>query len=83
MPRSVKLTCAGCDYFHADPADAKNGWCYVEPMALGVPRQKPACRHYLAQGRQRPGEVSIRFAELKPQQEAQLPAIARELRRDA
>ena len=29
MSRAVRPTCAGCDYFHADPADAKNGWCYV------------------------------------------------------
>lgn len=83
MSRAVRPTCAGCDYFHADPADAKNGWCYVEPMALGVPRKKPACRHYLAQGAVRAEVTRIRFAELKPQQEAQLPAIAREFRRDA
>lgn len=71
-------TCARCAYFRGDD-QGKSGWCYVEPMQQGVPSARPACRHFVAPGSR--GGVAIKFPDLPAQQEAQLPAIAKELSR--
>ena len=71
-------TCSGCTFFR----ETNLGYqCFVEPVAHDTLPKRPACRHFLRKEHAHTlGRPGLKFPQLQAQQEAQLPAIAKELR---
>lgn len=67
-------TCSGCAFF-------RQIHCLVEPVVHDTTPNRPACRHFLRKEHAHTlGRPGLKFPQLQAQQEAQLPAIAKELR---